>query len=155
MATATAPAPAPASYERTEQQKLTKAPIVVTFGEKEYQIKVRRILAAQEWRQQFMQEIEALFGAMGQKADGTPAFMSGMRAMFAQFPEKMVDLVCSYDPELPRQEIRENATEEQISVAFGRVVQIAFPFNGELMTVARIVGISQSFPTLASEKSTK
>ena len=142
-------------FERTEQQKVTMAPVKVLLGEKEYDVRPLRITPAQEWRETFMKQVADISGVLKQDANTSPVFIQGLAFVFLQFPQKMVELIFSYAPYLPREEVlhRETgATEEQISLAFGQIVQLAFPFTGELAMVTKIMSMAANFP--ASVKST-
>jgi hypothetical protein len=42
--------------------------------------------------------------------------------------------------------IEAEGTEEQLAVAFGKIMQVAFPFVGELKTITQTLGVMASFP---------
>ncbi len=144
-------------FERTEAQIVAMSPITVRLGESDYEIKPLRITAAQKWREKLIQEVGAISGVLKQDASTSPAFINGLAFVFLQFPEKMLDLLFAYAPYLPQEAIRDEekgATEEQVSRAFGQIVQIAFPFVGELRAITQILSVAaSSFPP--SGKSTR
>jgi hypothetical protein len=52
--------------------------------------------------------------------------LAGLPAALAQFPEKLCDLVFAYAPNLPKEQILEEASEEQMRAAFDRIWEISF-----------------------------
>jgi hypothetical protein len=130
--------------QRTEDQVLAKAPITVTLGVKEYQIKLLSIKAQREWRQKMSQEMQEVVNqfAPTSKAPNAGVFSAGLTVALTQFPEKLTELVFAYAPDLPREQIMEDATEEQISVAFSKIVQVAFPFLAHLGMVKAAIQAS-------------
>jgi len=138
---------------RTDEQQLTMAPIVVRFGTVDYDIKPLPMKKAQQWRAQLIETAKEIASTMKQDATISPAFLNGLAFILLQFPEKLVDLVCAYSPELPRETIENEGTEEQLSRAFGQVVQVAFPFVGELRAISQTLSLAATFPR--SESSSK
>lgn len=138
---------------RSEEDILGQLPITIKFGEAEYKVKPLRILKARKWRESLIESVKEISGTLQQDASTNPVFIQGLAFIFLQFPTKMADLVFSYAPDLPRETIENDATEEQLARAFGQIVQIAFPFVGELRAMTQTLNIASSFPVLA--KSTK
>lgn len=145
------------TLERTDDQKLAMAPLKVRFGAKEYEIKLRRIGAAQRWREQFIKQMSEIVGQLKVEAGTAEAFMGGLGFVFLRFPEKMAELVFSYAPDLPREIIEGDSedagSEEQLACAFRQIIQVAFPFVQELGLVMQTLRLAASFP--ASARSTK
>jgi hypothetical protein len=139
--------------KRSEEDILSQAPIVVKFGDVEYKIKPLRMIKAREWRDKLIKEVQSIGTSLQQDTSTSPVFIQGLAFVFLQFPQKMADLVFSYAPNLPREKIENEGTEEQLARAFGQIVQIAFPFVGELQAMMQTLSMSASFPALA--KSTK
>ena len=137
-------------HERTESQILAQEPIKVRLGEKDYDVPLLRILAARAWRKKLVEEVTAVSDVVKPDASTTPAFLNGLAFLFLQFPEKLADLVFGYAPSLPREEIEENATEEQLAKAFGQIVEVAFPFVGELKAVTQTLSLAANFPPTGS-----
>jgi hypothetical protein len=130
---------------RSESDILTKAPIKVTLGSKEYDIPVLTIKKQREWREQMSREMQDIVGALAPSFDPqktSSAFSAGLAVALTKFPEKLADLVFSYAPELPREEIMETATEEQISIAFSKIMRVSFPFLAHLQTVRSVIQAS-------------
>lgn len=133
--------------ERTEDQILSKAPIVVMLGEKEYNIKPLGISAQRAWRDkmsQEMQEVVQSFAPTYKGPESASLFSAGLTVALTKFPEKLTDLVFAYCPDLPRDEIMETATEEQVSIAFSKIMKVAFPFLTHLQTVRTAIQASVS-----------
>lgn len=108
--------------ERTEEQILTKAPLVVTLGSKSYQLPILTVIPMQEWRKKVI-EAATEIGSLG-------VSLSGLGTAFIAFPEKIAALVFDYAQKLPKDEILDlenGATEEQFSLAFSEIVSVAFP----------------------------
>lgn len=123
---------------RTEEQILSKAPFEVTLGEKQYQVKILGIKAQREWRASLNAELTPLIESF--RRDATNATMvAGLTGALLDFPEKIEKLFFSYASNLPKEEIMENATEEQLARAFSSVMTIAFPFLGQLGMVTKLV----------------
>lgn len=134
------------SQQRTEDQVLSKAPFTVRLGEKDYSIKLLGIAAQRAWRSKMSQEMQEVVSqfAPTSKAPTAGAFSAGLTVALVQFPEKLTELVFAYAPDLPREEIMEAATEEQISIAFSKIVQVAFPFLTHLGMVKTAIQASRS-----------
>jgi hypothetical protein len=76
--------------------------------------------------------------AMG--GDMTPeSFGRAFAVSMIKFPEKLMELVMAYGPDLPRDTIESEATDEQIAVAYGRIVAVAFPFLASLATTRKVL----------------
>jgi hypothetical protein len=65
--------------------------------------------------------------------------LNGLAGALVEFPEKLADLVFAYGTELPKDEILEKATEEQIAAAFSAIMVVAFPFLAQLGLVTQLV----------------
>lgn len=125
--------------KRTEEQILTQAPIKVMFGEVEYDIKPLRILKAREWRVTLIEKLKDVMGQLSGQAEGEKQLMSALGYVLVQFPETLAELVFAYAEYLPQDKILEEATEEQMAKAFGKILQVAFPFQGELRTMMQVL----------------
>ncbi len=83
--------------KRTESDILSKAPIKVRLGEKDYKIPVLTVLPAREWRITLNTELSGLTGSFKVvEAADSNAVASGMTFALIQFPEKVADLVFLY-----------------------------------------------------------
>lgn len=131
--------------KRTEEQILSKAPIELTFGEKKYQVKPLPILKQREWRARLSSDLKDIVSAFERKDASSAALADGLTRALLDFPEKLAELVFSYDPSLPREQILAEATEEQIALAFSAIMAVAFPFLAQLGQVTGLMraGLSQ------------
>lgn len=126
---------------RTEEEILGKLPIEVKLGEKVYKIAPLTILKGMEWRKKLHSDVASVLETFTQPA-AAPGFHVGLAAALLQFPEKLIELIFAYAPDLPKDEIMENATEEQIAHAFSRIVQVAYPFLAQLGTLTQAMKAS-------------
>lgn len=127
--------------ERTDSDILAKAPIKVLLGSTEYDVHPLTILKAREWRakvNESFQSIAQSFAAKPEPGNLGPALTGALLA----FPEKLAELVFAYAPDLPQQTILEEATEEQMNAAFGKIMKLAFPFVGQLAQTIQILKAS-------------
>ena len=127
--------------KRSEEDILTQAPIKAKFGGAEYEIKPLRIMKAREWRGKLMEKMKEVGVEMSKEAGGEKQLMQGLGYVLLQFPTVVADLVFEYCPELPEEKILEDATEEQMAIAFGKIMQVAFPFQGELKTILQVMAL--------------
>jgi hypothetical protein len=124
---------------RTDDEKLSLAPIKVQLGGKPYEIPVRKILSARAWREQFIKSVTTIGTELKGDVTSVENFIGGFAFAFLQFPEKLADLVFAYAPDLPRDVIETDATEEELAIAFSAIMQVAFPFASELTMVSQVL----------------
>jgi hypothetical protein len=123
---------------RTEDDILSRAPIVVKLGDKEYSIPLLAVMAQREWRKTLFAELVPILDSFKSKVDGK-SIQTGLAAALLNFPEKLCDLLFAYVPDLPKEEILANATEEQIASAFSAIMGVAFPFLPQLGMVTDLL----------------
>ena len=123
---------------RTEDDILSRAPITTKLGDKDYSIPLLAVMAQREWRKNLFAELVPLLDSFKSKADGQ-SIQTGLTAALLNFPEKLCDLVFAYAPALPKEEILEHATEEQIASAFSAIMGVAFPFLPQLGMVTNLL----------------
>jgi hypothetical protein len=124
---------------RTEDQICRKAPIEITLGENKYSIKPLNILRQQEWRKKLDQELAEIVSTFNKQDDGNQT-IQGLTAALIRFPEKIVALVFAYAPDLPQEEVlASEATEEQMAHAFGKIMEVAYPYLPQLATVTKLM----------------
>lgn len=119
---------------RTEEEILGKLPIEIKLGEKTYKIVPLPIRKGMEWRKRLHTEIAGALESFSQPA-AAPGFATGLAAALLQFPEKLIELIFLYAPDLPQEEVLDTATDEQIAFAFAKVIQVAYPFLAQLGTL--------------------
>ena len=113
--------------ERTEEQKLTQAPIVVVLGGKEFPIRPLVIKESREWRQKLCKVLGMLPQYANVTTDTPDKFEAALNAMLVAMPDQVVDLVFDYAKELNREEIEAIATDAEIAKAFEQIGEVAFP----------------------------
>ena len=123
--------------ERTEDQILSKEPIKVTLGSEQYDLKPLPILKARQWRAKLTETMKSIVDPMS--AEQTSTNMGpAMTAALVSFPDKVADLVFTWEPALPTQKILEEATEEQLAVAYSAIMLMAYPFLAPLILTTKV-----------------
>jgi hypothetical protein len=123
---------------RTEDDILSRAPITAKLGDKDYSIPLLAVMAQREWRKNLFAELVPLLDSFKSKVDGQ-SIKTGLTAALLNFPDKLCDLVFAYAPDLPKEEILADATEEQIASAFSAIFGVAFPFLPQLGMVTDLL----------------
>ena len=119
---------------RSEADMIAKAPVKVKLGQDEYEVKPLPIIKSREWRTHFNE----VMGKVIEPMDGQ--FIShSLTAALVAFPEKVAELLFSYAGDLPKEKILDEATEEQLNVAFGQVMQLAYPFLASFQSTLQVV----------------
>jgi hypothetical protein len=129
--------------KRTEEQVLSKAPITVRLGDEDYKIQILTIRPSQLWRQKLIEVMTAVTNNFSGPSMGE-AMSSGLVAALRQFPEKLLDLVLEYGPDLPKEKIFQEATEEQVARSFSAIMEVAFPFLPQLGMVLQLTRADQA-----------
>lgn len=132
--------------ERTEAEKLSKAPLKVKLGNEEYELPILGITRMAEYRQKVIATAKEI-GDLG-------VSLFGLGEAFLAFPEKIVALVFAYAPNLPKEKILaldNEATEEQFALAFSEIESVAFPYQRQVSLMKSLALIKSLAP---SEKST-
>lgn len=114
--------------KRSEEDKLTQAPIMVSFGGKEYEVKLLVIKESRAWRKQFAEVLKAL-PLFVNAIDTTKHFEQVINGMFMDVPDQVIDLIFAYAKNLPREEIEAVATDIEMSKAFESILEVAFPLS--------------------------
>lgn len=123
-------------FQRSESDVLNRAPILVTLGDKQYPLKPLTLNKATAWRASFDEEMQVIVREFENVGGEIP---KSLTAALIAFPEKIAKMVFMYDSELPQDEIRDNATEEQMAFAFGRMMLLAYPFIAHLGAVSQVI----------------
>lgn len=138
--------------ERTEEQKIIQAPVIVVLGGKEYQVKPLVIKESRAWRQAVVKAITALPPSapeeLAKPAEGvSPGAMLQQKMvelsrvldnLLVAQPDTVIDLFFRYARDLDREEIEAVATDDEMARAFVQIVEVAFPLARSL---ARTVGV--------------
>lgn len=123
--------------ERSEADIISRAPVTVKLGEHEYPIRPLPINKARAWREKLVEVMKSIVADMGATAE--PENMGpAMTASLIAFPEKVSDLVFAWAPELNKELILEEATEEQMAAAFTVIMVFAYPMLAPLVLALRV-----------------
>jgi len=113
--------------DRTEEDKVLKAPVTVTLGGKAYEIAPLVIAESRKWRARFIKILQE-YPQYAQVTTDTPEkFNSALHNLLVAMPDEVIDLFFDYARNLDRQQIESEATDEEVAAAFEQVVKLAFP----------------------------
>ncbi len=139
--------------ERTEEQKLSQAGILVKLGSAEYTVAPLVIRDAREWRKKVVGVLSGISGQPSETrlwkrfinwllrksqkgksyleatTDNPESFDEALHYLLVSMQDTIIDLFFEYAKDLNRKQIEAEATEEQIEEAFTRVVKVAFPLS--------------------------
>lgn len=118
--------------ERTEEQIVARAPIVVKLGGNEYEVAPLVIREARNWRRRVVEVITLLPEHLGATTDAPEDFDAALKALLVTMQDTVLDLFFEYAKDLNREEIEGIATEEEVAEAFSRIVEVAFPLARSL-----------------------
>jgi len=114
--------------ERTEEQKVAQAPIVVLFAGKEYDVRILSMKDSREWKRKAIELVAPLPQLVDEvKTDDGALFGKAMTTVLVEMPEQVCDLFFLYATDLPRDEIESTGTDGEMAIAFQQVLEIAFP----------------------------
>ncbi len=123
--------------KRSEEQKVTQAPIKVILGGKEHGIELLHIREAQEWRVKVSAAISRLPDYAHANTEDPEVFKATINGMFVATPGAVIDLFFSYAKDLDKDWVLDNATEPELDEAFGKVLEVGFPLS---MSLANAMG---------------
>ncbi len=121
--------------QRTEEQVVAQAPIIVILGKKEYEIKPLVIRDSRPWRKKLIGLVAALPGLINTAMDDPTAFEGALDQMMVVMPDQVLDLFFEYAKDLNREEIEGIATDAEIAQAFQEVIKVAIPLAASLPKV--------------------
>ncbi len=113
--------------KRTEDEKVTQAPIRVVLGGQEYEIKPLVIRDSRKWRAQVVELLNELPAFANLDTEKPEEFSQIIQSFLQTMPDKVVDLFFGYAKELDRDAIEGVAIDADIVKAFGQVMEVAFP----------------------------
>lgn len=125
---------------RTEEQKVCRAPIIVTFGGKEYEIQPLVIRDSRVWRAEIVGILAELPKYAKATTDKPEDFGNALKALLVEMPDTVIDLFFKYAKELNRKEIEDIATDAEMAEAFEQVVKVAFPLARSLVGSMETLG---------------
>ncbi len=126
--------------ERTEEDKVTQAGIVVVLGGKEYEIAPLVIRDSRVWRKAVINLISGLPKYAEVTTDTPDEFGEALNAMLVAMPDKVIDLFFLYAKALNQEEIEAKATDAELAKAFTQEIEVAFPLAESMTkTMERLV----------------
>ena len=125
---------------RTEEQKIARASVSVILGGKEYEVKQLTLNESRVWKQQVAKLLTEGFKQTKVSSSDPEKFSEALLVFMIDAPNALVDLFFSYAKDVNREEIEEIATEAEISVAWEKVREVAFPLAQTLVqTMAKML----------------
>ena len=121
--------------ERTEEEKLCKAPIKVVLGGKDYEVPPLVIKDSRAWRAKVSEALGGIPDFMAVTSDDPAAFKTAMDGMLVKMPNTVAELFFSYATGLDREAIEAVATDTELATAFEEVAAMAFPLISSLVGI--------------------
>jgi hypothetical protein len=122
--------------ERSEEDKLLRAPIKVVLGGEEYDIDPLPIGESRKWRTKLVKVLSKLPEYAQQSkvnTDSPDEFAKAINNMLVVMADDVADLFFGYAMKLDREHIEAIATDAELGKAFGEVVTFAIsPFAKSL-----------------------
>ena len=117
---------------RTDEQIIGRVPIKVQLGGKQYELHPLSIAKSRVWRGKLSDVLNEVTGQVDLKVSTLDGLIKAISGMALAMPEKLLDLLFSYAPNLPREIIEDTATDDEAMIAFREIVRLAFPFVAHL-----------------------
>lgn len=121
--------------ERTEEEKLTQAPLEVVLGGEVYEIRPLVIARARPWREKYAQAVAGLSAQIAARSDNPEEFKAGLDALLVSLPDTVIDLFFEYAVDLDRKKLETVATEAEVARAFAQIMKVAFPLAQSLVGI--------------------
>jgi len=129
---------------RTEEEKVTQAPLLIILGGREYDVKPLVIRDSRAWRAKVAKLIGGLPQYTKTTSDNPDQFKVAIEGMMSAMPDAIVDLVFDYARDLDREMIEAVATDAEISVAFTQILEVAFPLARSLAEAVKVLSAKPS-----------
>jgi len=121
---------------RSDADILAMTPLKLKLGKQEYSVDILPNRKAQQWREKLydaLSPIVSTFDLSGIDLNADHQMVSRIMTsklsqQLLKFPEKLLELIFAYGPNLPADEIRDAASDEQIALAFAQVSEVGYPF---------------------------
>ena len=150
--------PAPARQfisRRTESDMLSMAPIKIRLGTADYSVPVLNNKKAAEWRDKLYRRLGPLVAAFdfsGLDLSAPQQLVSqAMSTKLSQeliaYPKELKALAQEFAPDVLKDEVFEEATDEQICLAFAQIAEVGYPFFFHLWATKRALALpTQKIP---------
>lgn len=126
--------------KRTDEEKICRAPLVVVFDGKEYEVKPLVIRESRVWRQELVGTLAELPKYASATTDDPKGFGKAIQVLLIENPDTVVNLFFKYAKDLNKEEIEAIATDDEMAKAFGQVVKVAFPLARTLVGAMEELG---------------
>jgi hypothetical protein len=122
--------------DRTEDQILTNEPFQLAFGDATYPVKRLPIGRSKAWRKKVLEvasqwglEYFKNFGSNAETTEQLELRFANFKTAAGEVIDKYVDLVADYcEGQITREQI-EAGNEEQLFIAYQKLVEVAFPLG--------------------------
>jgi len=121
--------------KRTEEEKVTRAPIEVILGGEKYEVKPLVIRDSRAWRNKIVGLLAELPSHLEATSDKPDDFEAALKALLVTMPDTIVDLFFEYAKDLDPKVIEGIATDDEVAEALGKVMEVAFPLSQSLSKV--------------------
>ncbi len=121
---------------RTEEEKVLGAPLRVMLGSTEYPVPLLCIRDAREWRHKLVSVLKRLpeYASLTVTTEQPEQFGLALGLLLQVAPDDVIDLFFAYARTLDRQSIEVEATEVELAVAMDKVLEVACPLAGSLVS---------------------
>ena len=114
---------------RTEEEKVSRAPIEVILGGKKYGITPLVIRDSREWRKKAGPFQASLSKYASISSDDPEAFEKSLVELLVNRIDQTIDLFFAYARDLDREAIESIASDNEIVKAYNIVFKFTFPFE--------------------------
>jgi hypothetical protein len=130
---------------RSESDMLAMAPIKIRLGMTDYEVPVLTNKKASEWREKLYTRLAPLVSAMdyggidlnSNRQTVSAAMSQKLTQELLQFPLELKTLAQEFAPNVLTDEVFDEATDEQICLAFAQIAEVGYPFFFHLWATKR------------------
>jgi len=124
---------------RDVQDAVSHSALVMKFGDKDYKIEPLRRRDSREWKKKVAEVTAQIVGHMSpeppENATGEQlnswlknSFSGEVLFALASHPDSIAELLKAYAPLVITEEVLDDATQEQIHIAYGQIMAVEHPF---------------------------
>lgn len=138
-------------FPRSEEDCALSTPMDIQLGQATYKFKPLGHRSGRVWRATLVTIIQEIGSKFAEEVTTNGGFLHGLAYVFLNVPEKMVEVVRSFNPDLPWDKILDDdaVTDEQIALAFSKVLSLGFPFVQQLALMNQVQTVVGAFPRSA------
>jgi len=142
---------------RSESDMLAMAPFTIRLGSKTYSIPILNNKKAAEWREKLYAKLGPLVASFDFSGldlnSAQQAVSQAMSAKLSQeligYPLELKALTQAFAPEILTDEVFEEASDEQICLAFAQCAEVGYPFFFHLWATKRAMSVpAQKMPEI-------